>query len=232
MISKMVDVVDFAVNEQCHGYAECAAYKPFTQKNKAVFNIEYGNGGDACVSPAGVKLSTLVKSEDQSLDKLGGACPGQVDEPAKSSAKPTSTAKGVVSTPSPKPTKISSVKPSSTKNVPTSTKVASVAPKPYSTKVGSIKPSGSKPTSTKASPTKATPTKAPPANATPTKASPTKATPTKAPPANATPTKAIPSNATPVKPSSTKPCTTSTKSSHPTGLRHPHWSKPWWTKSN
>jgi hypothetical protein len=76
MIPDVVGSVDFAVNEQCHEYrGECAKYKPFTDQNKAVFNIEYG--GHACQSPAGVKLSTLIKSEDQALNELGGSCTGQ-----------------------------------------------------------------------------------------------------------------------------------------------------------
>ncbi|ORY19891.1 glycoside hydrolase superfamily [Clohesyomyces aquaticus] len=73
MIPDVIDVVQFAVNEQCHQYSgECAKYKRFTDANKAVFNIEYG--GDHCDSPSGVKLSTLIKPEDQSLNTLGGAC--------------------------------------------------------------------------------------------------------------------------------------------------------------
>ena len=74
IIPDVVDVVQFAVNEQCHEYSECEAYKPFTDANKAVFNIEYG--GDACDSPSGVILSTLIKPEDQALNTLGGACSG------------------------------------------------------------------------------------------------------------------------------------------------------------
>ena len=72
LIPEVVGSVDFAVNEQCHEYEECARYKPFTDQNKAVFNIEYG--GNDCSSPTGVKLSTLIKSGDQDLDELGGAC--------------------------------------------------------------------------------------------------------------------------------------------------------------
>lgn len=73
IIPDVVDVVQFAVNEQCHEYSgECEMYKPFTDQNKAVFNIEYG--GNNCDSPSGVKLSTIIKSEDQALNQLGGAC--------------------------------------------------------------------------------------------------------------------------------------------------------------
>lgn len=80
IINDVVDVVEFAVNEQCHAFwiddahseTECIYYKPFTAANKAVFNIEYGVNN--CTDPAGVNLSTLIKGEDQSLDKLGGQC--------------------------------------------------------------------------------------------------------------------------------------------------------------
>ncbi|KAF2109266.1 glycoside hydrolase superfamily, partial [Lophiotrema nucula] len=41
LIPDVVDVMAFAINEQCHEYSECDLYKPFTEQNKAVFNIEY-----------------------------------------------------------------------------------------------------------------------------------------------------------------------------------------------
>lgn len=74
MIPDVVGDVQFAVNEQCKEHEECEEYKPFTTANKAVFHIEYMKAGDSCTDPAGVNLSTLIKSEDQALDKLGGAC--------------------------------------------------------------------------------------------------------------------------------------------------------------
>lgn len=100
MISDVVSNVDFALNEQCHEFGECASYKPFTDQNKAVFNIEYG--GNACDSPAGVKLSTLIKNEDQGLSELGGACPGQgVDAPpAVEQPKPSASSSAPIATPS------------------------------------------------------------------------------------------------------------------------------------
>ncbi|KAF2264341.1 hypothetical protein CC78DRAFT_516888 [Lojkania enalia] len=93
LITNLVDVVQFAVNEQCHQYKECGSYKSFTDANKAVFNIEYG--GDSCDSPARVKLSTLIKSNDQSLDLLGSACPDQ------SQGMPSNLVNTVLSTPTP-----------------------------------------------------------------------------------------------------------------------------------
>ncbi|KAJ4357569.1 uncharacterized protein N0V89_002145 [Didymosphaeria variabile] len=88
LIPDVIDVIQFAVNEQCHEYNECDRYKPLTAANKAVFNIEYG--GDACTSPAGVDLSILIKNEDQALNALGGACDASVG--ASSSPTPSTSA--------------------------------------------------------------------------------------------------------------------------------------------
>ncbi|HEX8956980.1 MAG TPA: endo alpha-1,4 polygalactosaminidase [Burkholderiaceae bacterium] len=60
---------DFALNEQCHEYNECAGYSVFTAKNKAVFNAEYAsqyvdNTGGArtamCAAAQAANLRTLV----------------------------------------------------------------------------------------------------------------------------------------------------------------------------
>lgn len=40
-IPDLVEYFDFAVNEQCHQYNECADLKPFTDAGKPVFNAEY-----------------------------------------------------------------------------------------------------------------------------------------------------------------------------------------------
>lgn len=108
LIPDVLDVVQFAVNEQCHEYSECAAYKPFTDANKAVFNIEYG--GSKCDSPAGVKLTILNKPADQGLNTLGGQCAVSANEesqpapaaPASSEqAKPSASAAPATSAPAP-----------------------------------------------------------------------------------------------------------------------------------
>ncbi|CAI6335866.1 unnamed protein product [Periconia digitata] len=94
LIPDVIDVVQFAVNEQCHEYEECDAYKPFTAADKAVFNIEYG--GQKCDSPADVKLTILNKPADQGLNTLGGQCAVSGGEPAaapSSSQAPVSSAK-------------------------------------------------------------------------------------------------------------------------------------------
>ncbi|KAF2709674.1 glycoside hydrolase family 114 protein [Pleomassaria siparia CBS 279.74] len=132
MIPDVVSFVQFAVNEQCHEYKECDRYKPFTDANKAVFNIEYG--GNACDSPAGVKLSTLIKPEDQGLNTLGGTCAsqGQVAQPAPSASASASTiapsGPTATSTPIVAPALPSST-PSSAPQVPSPTSVA-VKPTP------------------------------------------------------------------------------------------------------
>lgn len=143
IIPDVVDVMQFAVNEQCHEYNECGSYKPFTDQNKAVFNIEYG--GNRCDSPSGVKLSTLIKSEDLALNALGGACAGQGQGTPTNGQKPQSSKPAAtsvpVSTPQPKPTPTV---------VPTS------IPKPTPTPVNTPKPSpttgGQKPTPTASKP--------------------------------------------------------------------------------
>lgn len=40
-LGDLVKDFDFAVNEQCHEYAECGGYQVFTANNKPVFNAEY-----------------------------------------------------------------------------------------------------------------------------------------------------------------------------------------------
>lgn len=42
-ISDLVDEFDFAVNEQCHEFDECAAVEPFVAAGKPVFNAEYAD---------------------------------------------------------------------------------------------------------------------------------------------------------------------------------------------
>ena len=40
-LDELAPSFDFAVNEQCHVYNECAGYSAFTGRSKPVFNIEY-----------------------------------------------------------------------------------------------------------------------------------------------------------------------------------------------
>lgn len=50
-IPALVDVFDFAVNEQCAQYNECASLAPFTRAGKAVVQLEYsGVASELCAS--------------------------------------------------------------------------------------------------------------------------------------------------------------------------------------
>jgi hypothetical protein len=70
MIPDVLDVIDFAVNEQCHEEKECEGYEPVTGAKKAVFNVEYGV--EDCSDPENVNLSTIIKPADLELNTLGG----------------------------------------------------------------------------------------------------------------------------------------------------------------
>ncbi|MEA5153237.1 endo alpha-1,4 polygalactosaminidase [Raineyella sp.] len=60
-VSQMADIVDFAVNEQCHEYGECGAYSSFLASGKPVYNVEYA-GGCPTGRPAGMS-SYVAKLE-------------------------------------------------------------------------------------------------------------------------------------------------------------------------
>ncbi|MFO6419074.1 endo alpha-1,4 polygalactosaminidase [Hylemonella sp. W303a] len=67
-LNELVDDVDFAVNEQCHEYDECAGYQIFISKRKPVFNAEYADSYryDAaarqamCASSRALSIRTLI----------------------------------------------------------------------------------------------------------------------------------------------------------------------------
>ena len=67
-IPDLVGDFDFAVNEQCHEYGECAAYAAFTDGGKAVFNAEYlqadvtdgATRARLCADARAANLRTLV----------------------------------------------------------------------------------------------------------------------------------------------------------------------------
>ncbi|MFC4498934.1 MULTISPECIES: endo alpha-1,4 polygalactosaminidase [Streptomyces] len=61
-IPALVDDFDFAVNEQCAQYDECADLTPFIEADKAVFHVEYElPTGDFCAESRRLKLSSLLK---------------------------------------------------------------------------------------------------------------------------------------------------------------------------
>ncbi|MFF1548804.1 endo alpha-1,4 polygalactosaminidase, partial [Streptomyces sp. NPDC058291] len=64
-IPALVGDFDFAVNEQCAQYAECAELTPFIEAGKAVFHVEYELPTSAfCADSRRLKLSSLRKKEE------------------------------------------------------------------------------------------------------------------------------------------------------------------------
>jgi len=69
-LEELVDYYDWALNEQCHEYDECALYDVFIKQNKAVFNTEYVEdwnqaedlGNDICGDYP--KLDVIIKEWD------------------------------------------------------------------------------------------------------------------------------------------------------------------------
>ncbi|MET8164747.1 endo alpha-1,4 polygalactosaminidase [Streptomyces sp. NPDC005329] len=61
-IPELVDDFDFAVNEQCAQYDECADLTPFIEAGKAVFHVEYELPTSAfCADSRRLRLSSLLK---------------------------------------------------------------------------------------------------------------------------------------------------------------------------
>ncbi|MEU3352990.1 endo alpha-1,4 polygalactosaminidase [Streptomyces sp. NPDC037389] len=61
-IPQLVNVFDFAVNEQCAQYDECEKLTPFVKHNKAVFHVEYElSTGEFCATARRLGLSSMQK---------------------------------------------------------------------------------------------------------------------------------------------------------------------------
>ncbi|MFD8305543.1 endo alpha-1,4 polygalactosaminidase [Streptomyces sp. NPDC059690] len=61
-IPRLVKDFDFAVDEQCAQYGECAALKPFVEADKAVFHVEYELPTSRfCAQSRRLKLSSMLK---------------------------------------------------------------------------------------------------------------------------------------------------------------------------
>ncbi|MGW3123862.1 endo alpha-1,4 polygalactosaminidase [Streptomyces sp. NPDC001107] len=61
-IPQLVGDFDFAVNEQCAQYGECADMKPFIKAGKAVFHVEYELPTSRfCAESRRLKLSSMLK---------------------------------------------------------------------------------------------------------------------------------------------------------------------------
>ena len=94
IISAVLPLVDFSVNEQCAQYNECSDFQPFVEAGKPVFHIEYpGGDGDLqqsvqsngfsedtkkkyCTSQGSTGFSTVLKK--MSLDGWVEYCDGKV----------------------------------------------------------------------------------------------------------------------------------------------------------
>lgn len=75
-IGDLVTSFDWALNEECHQYDECAVLSPFITAGKAVFHVEYGDASLAttvCPTTTALGFSTLIKNLD--LDAFRVTCP-------------------------------------------------------------------------------------------------------------------------------------------------------------
>lgn len=62
-VKDLVDLADFAVNEQCLQYNECSVLKPFIDRKKTVFHIEYSGAlSTICNKVRGMGFSTIKKT--------------------------------------------------------------------------------------------------------------------------------------------------------------------------
>jgi hypothetical protein len=78
IVSSVIELVEWQVNESCEVYSECATLKPFITENKPVFHIEYpANYKSAtvqkiCTAKDITGFSTLIKDDD--LDNFVISC--------------------------------------------------------------------------------------------------------------------------------------------------------------
>lgn len=60
ILSQVASSVDWAVNEQCNEYSECAEYRSFIGSGKPVFNVEYkGTLSSICSRTKPLRISTI-----------------------------------------------------------------------------------------------------------------------------------------------------------------------------
>lgn len=96
IIPRVISLVHFSVNEQCHEYNECDAYEMFTDNDKPVFNIEYPDSAPEistsqrkkyCATTGGGKgaenFSIMLKK--MNLDGWVQYCDGQIETTEMSS---------------------------------------------------------------------------------------------------------------------------------------------------
>lgn len=63
-INALAPIFEFAVNEQCHEFDECAAYGAFTSLGKPVLNVEYQQRYVDNANDAFIALCTKARSEN------------------------------------------------------------------------------------------------------------------------------------------------------------------------
>ncbi|KAJ8126403.1 hypothetical protein O1611_g7238 [Lasiodiplodia mahajangana] len=64
IVDRVIDVAEWAINEECAEYSECADWAPFIEAGKPVFQVEYTADDDATsVSPA--KLAKACAADGQ-----------------------------------------------------------------------------------------------------------------------------------------------------------------------
>ncbi|HVJ16985.1 MAG TPA: endo alpha-1,4 polygalactosaminidase [Polyangiaceae bacterium] len=76
LIDALVGEFDWALDEECFLYDECALLAPFIEQDKAVFHVEYGDESlldSVCGDPSTQGFSTLIKNLD--LDAWRAPCP-------------------------------------------------------------------------------------------------------------------------------------------------------------
>ncbi|MBT3982259.1 MAG: endo alpha-1,4 polygalactosaminidase [Bacteriovoracaceae bacterium] len=75
LIETLVDYYDFGYNEQCYQYNECHYMRPFIEKGKAVFGIEYKlNKRDFCDRANEENFDFLVKGPGFDLGPFRESC--------------------------------------------------------------------------------------------------------------------------------------------------------------
>ena len=73
-IPQLVDLYDFAINEQCAEHSECDALKPFIARNKPVLHIEY-NVSPRVFCPKARALGLTSMKKNLALDAWQMTCP-------------------------------------------------------------------------------------------------------------------------------------------------------------
>jgi hypothetical protein len=69
-IPELVEHFDFAVNEECYRWGECARLRPFVEAGKAVFGAEYGVSTDEfCPVTNALDLDFIRKRRDLGVDR-------------------------------------------------------------------------------------------------------------------------------------------------------------------